>query len=120
MFTLTSVEKQYEQTVADDLRVLVVGAGIAGVTAAQLLRRGGRHPVLIERGDRESAPGYMLALMPMVDAALDDIGVREAYRAASVSLERYAVHGHTGRMLRVDSMAEHLGPLRRLSGHRAR
>lgn len=105
MLTPTSVEKQYEQTRADDLRVLVVGAGIAGVTVAQLLRRSRRHPVLIERGDGESAPGYMLALMPMVDAALDDIGVREAYRAASVSLERYAVHGHTGRMLRVDSMA---------------
>jgi salicylate hydroxylase len=105
MFTPTSVEKQYEQTIGDDLRVLVVGAGIAGVTIAQLLRRGGRHPVLIERGDPESAPGYMLALMPTVDAALDDIGVRDRYRRESVSLERYAVHGHTGRMLRVDSMA---------------
>ena len=64
--------------------------------------------MLIERGDGASAPGYMLALMPMVDAALDDLGVREAYRAASVSLERYAVHGHTGRLLRVDSMASML------------
>jgi salicylate hydroxylase len=105
MFTPKSVEKQYEQTATDDLRVLVVGAGIAGVTAAQLLRRSGRHPVLIERGDSEVAPGYMLALMPMVDAALDDLGVHDAYRVTSVPLERYAVHGHTGRLLRVDSMA---------------
>ena len=105
MFTPISVEKQYEQAGRDDLRILIVGAGIAGVTAAQLLRRSGRHPVLVERGDSKSAPGYMLALMPMVDAALDDLGVRDRYRAASVSLERYAVHGHTGRLLRVDSMA---------------
>jgi salicylate hydroxylase len=105
MLTPTSVQKQYEQTAADDLRVLVVGGGIAGVTVAQLLRRGGRHPVLIERAGGGSAPGYMLALMPLVDAALDDLGVREAYRAASVSLDRYAAHGHTGRLLRTDSMA---------------
>ena len=105
MLTATSVERQYEQTRTDELRILIVGAGIAGVTAAQLLRRSGRHPVLIERGDGGSALGYMLALMPMVDAALDDLAVREAYRAASVPLERYAVHGHTGRLLRVDSMA---------------
>lgn len=86
--------------------MLVVGAGIAGVTVAQLLRRGGRHPVIIERAHDASAAGYMLALMPMVDAAIDDLGIRTRYRASSVSFDRYAVHGHTGRMLREDSMAE--------------
>lgn len=105
MLSPTSLEKQYEQAVTDELRVLVVGAGIAGVTAAQLLRRDGRHPVLIERAESSSAQGYMLALMPMVDAALDDLGVHEAYRAASTPLGRYAVHGHTGRKLREDSMS---------------
>jgi 2-polyprenyl-6-methoxyphenol hydroxylase-like FAD-dependent oxidoreductase len=44
--------------------------------------------------------------MPMVDAAIDDLGVRDRYRASSASFERYAVHGHTGRTLREDSMAE--------------
>lgn len=106
MLSPTRLEKQYEQAAQDDLRILVVGAGIAGVTVAQLLRRDGRHPVLIERAESSQAQGYMLALMPMVDAALDDLGVREAYRAASVPLERYAVHGHTGRMLRIDSTVD--------------
>jgi 2-polyprenyl-6-methoxyphenol hydroxylase-like FAD-dependent oxidoreductase len=106
MFIPATVEKQYEQAKADDLKVLVVGAGIAGVTAAQLLRRGGRHPVVIERTGDASAAGYMLALMPMVDAAIEDLAVRDRYRASSVALQRYAVHGHTGRLLREDSMAE--------------
>nr|WP_090345185.1 NAD(P)/FAD-dependent oxidoreductase [Mycolicibacterium malmesburyense]CRL77245.1 2-polyprenyl-6-methoxyphenol hydroxylase-like oxidoreductase [Mycolicibacterium malmesburyense] len=106
MLSPTSLEKQYEQAAADELRVLVVGAGIAGVTAAQLLRRDGRHPVLIERAEDAPAHGYMLALMPMVDAALDDLGVRDAYRAASVALKRYGVHGRTGRVLREDSTVD--------------
>lgn len=101
-----SLDKQYERAVADELRILVVGAGIAGVTAAELLRRDGRNPVLIERAERAPAHGYMLALMPMVDAALDDLDVPDAYRAASVPLKRYAVHGHTGRTLRVDSTVD--------------
>lgn len=105
MFRSTTVEKQYAQVAGDSLRVLVVGAGIAGLTAAQLLRRNGHHPVLIERGDQHSAAGYMLALMPMVDVALDDLGVHDRYRAASTPLDRYAVHGHTGRKLREDSMS---------------
>ncbi|MBO0676962.1 FAD-dependent monooxygenase [Mycolicibacterium sp. S2-37] len=105
MLIAESAEKQYRRAAKDDLRILVVGAGIAGVTAAQLLRRGGRHPVLVERAADGSHPGYMLALMPMVDAAIDDLGVRERYRAASVRMTRYAVRTCTGRPLRVDSMA---------------
>ncbi|MGV0645599.1 FAD-dependent oxidoreductase [Mycolicibacterium sp. XJ879] len=105
MFSPTTLEKQYAQAAGDTLRVLVVGAGIAGLTAAQLLRRDGHQPVLIERGDQGSSAGYMLALMPMVDVVLDDLGVHERYRAASTPLKRYAVHGHTGRKLREDSMS---------------
>jgi salicylate hydroxylase len=104
VFTRTSVEKQYEQAASDELRILVIGAGMAGLTATQLLRRDDRHPVLIERSADDAHPGYMLALMPMADAALNDLGVRESYRAASVPLGRYGLRSHTGRMMRVDPM----------------
>lgn len=102
----TSLIQQYEQASKDDLKILVTGAGIAGITAAQMLRKDGRHPVLIERNIDNSHPGYMLALMPMVDAVLDDLGVRDEYRRRSVALGRYGFHGHTGKLIRVDSMAE--------------
>jgi len=39
------------------LRVLVVGAGVAGVTLAQLLRRAGVEPVLLERRARTPTSG---------------------------------------------------------------
>lgn len=105
MLNSTNINQQYEQACEDNLRILIVGAGVAGVTAAQMLRRDDRHPVLIERNQDEGNPGYMLALMPMVDQALEDLGVRQLYRKNSIPLGRYGFHAHTGRMLRVDSMA---------------
>lgn len=100
-----SIQSQYEGAAGDPLRVLIVGAGIAGVAAAQLLRRAGWHPVLIERSRNERPPGYMLALMPMVDRLIDELGVRDRYVDESVELGRYAFRSHTGRALRTDSMA---------------
>lgn len=99
-----SVAQQVSAARGDDTVVVVVGAGVAGVTLAQLLRRQGRHPILVERRDDDAHPGYMLALMPMVDRALDDLGVREDYRRRSQRFDRYGVHSHTGRLIRVDSM----------------
>lgn len=104
MLNSVSVAEQYARAGEDDLRILIIGAGIAGVTAAQLFRREGRHPVLIERNMNEGHPGYMLALMPMADQAIAELGVRELYRANSMPFDRYRLHGHTGRLLRTDSM----------------
>lgn len=104
-FIETPLHDQLEAAAQDPRPTLIVGAGIAGTTLAQLLRRAGQHPVLIERGaDRH--PGYMLALMPMVDAALEDLGVRAAYRGRSEPLNRYRVRSRTGRILRTDPIAE--------------
>jgi salicylate hydroxylase len=110
MITEAPFDEQYEATTSDDLRILVVGAGIAGITVAQLLRRQGRHPVLIERSRNSEAmtdddhAGYMLALMPMVDPIFAELGVPEHYREASVAIDRYAFHAHTGETLREDRL----------------
>ncbi|MDQ4119448.1 MAG: NAD(P)-binding protein, partial [Actinomycetota bacterium] len=106
MLTPTELTGQYALAERDGLRILIVGAGIAGVTAARLLRRDGHHPVLVERAVDGGHLGYMLALMPMVDPVLDDLRIRERYRERSVPLDRYAMHAHTGRVLREDSLGE--------------
>ncbi len=84
----------------DPLRVLVVGAGVAGTTVAQLLRTAGLHPVLVDRRTAGADPGYMLGLMPLVDPVLRLLGVEDAYRERSVPVRRYALRDRTGRPVR--------------------
>lgn len=105
MLTDTPLDSQIAAHHDDRLRVLIVGAGIAGITLTQLLRRDGLHPVLVDRMPEMDHPGYMLALMPTVDQALVDLGVHEDYLAAGTPMQRYAFRSHRGKMLRSESMS---------------
>lgn len=104
MLTATTLHTQLESQRDDRLRVLIAGAGVAGLTLAALLRRSGLHPVVIERMSTMAHPGYMLALMPIVDAVLDDLGIRDEYLARSSPLARYAFRSHRGKTLRSDDL----------------
>ncbi|WP_432537451.1 FAD-dependent oxidoreductase [Kineococcus arenarius] len=106
----TDVRSQLAATGGDALRVLVVGAGVAGLSVAQLLRRDGLHPVLVERGAPGAAAGYVLALLPLADPVLDALGVREAYRARSTALHRYRARSRTGRVLREERLDRLVDP----------
>lgn len=104
MLTDTSLQSQLDAQRTDRLRVLISGAGIAGLTLAALLRTQGLHPVLVERMSHMTHPGYMLALLPTVDAALNDLGVHDEYLAQSTPLARYAFRSRRGRRLRSDDI----------------
>ena len=106
MLTDTALSEQLAAQHDDRVRVLIVGAGIAGITLAQLLRAQGLHPVLIDRMPRMEHPGYMLALMPSVDQTFIDLGVRAQYRAAGTPLVRYSFRSHRGKPLRTDALGE--------------
>lgn len=110
MLTSVSIQEQYAAAQQDDIKILIVGAGIAGISAAQMLRTDRRHPVLVERNADNDHPGYMLALMPMVDRLLDDLGVHDIYRENSVGFEKYGLHGHHGKLIRTDEMGSFLRP----------
>ena len=64
------------------MKVLISGAGIAGLSLALRLRQRGRTPVIVERSPGLHDGGYMLGLSdPGLDAA-ERMGVPDALRAA--------------------------------------
>lgn len=50
------------QTTGTSRKALIVGAGIAGLSAATALKKAGWHPVVVERAARRRRGGYFIAM----------------------------------------------------------
>ncbi|MFD0559391.1 2-polyprenyl-6-methoxyphenol hydroxylase-like FAD-dependent oxidoreductase [Stackebrandtia endophytica] len=118
MLTETTLTDQIAAGRHDRLRILICGAGVAGRTLTQLLRRQGLHPVLIDKAAPDAASGYMLALMPLVDPTFRTLGITDAYRDRSTPLSRYRILRHTGspaREYRMTDLFDRYGDYRGIS-----
>jgi 2-polyprenyl-6-methoxyphenol hydroxylase-like FAD-dependent oxidoreductase len=84
---------------ADDLRVLVVGAGIAGLATARALRDWGAAVEIVEREAAPVGDGFGLYLPGNAVRALDSLGVGAAvaHRAVRITHQRFS--DHRGRRL---------------------
>lgn len=100
----------------DSLGVLVVGAGVAGVTVARLLHQEGLHPVLLEHSDTGAAGGYMLGLMPLVNQPMRRLGAWQDYLERSVPMHRYQLRSSRGGLVRTYSLDAALGEYGRFGG----
>jgi 2-polyprenyl-6-methoxyphenol hydroxylase-like FAD-dependent oxidoreductase len=67
-----------------DAEALIVGAGIAGLTAAIALDRVGIDVLILERAEAHGEAGTVLSLWPNALAALDHIGLAPAIRALGI------------------------------------
>jgi len=97
--------------------VLVVGAGVAGLTVGGLLRGHGFEVDMIEKEPAETfnTSGYMLGLLPLGGRVLNQLGLRDSYRATSVEMVRYRIHARDGRILQdysLDFINEQYGSYR--------
>ena len=99
MVRASTIDDQVRTVAKDPLRILIVGGGIAGLTLARLLRERGLHPVVLERAEPDAAAGYMVALLPMVEPLLRELGLREAYAERSQGFQRYRIRGRHGQRL---------------------
>jgi len=79
------------------MRVLIVGAGIAGLTLAALLRRQGRTVDIVERSPAFNYPSYPLCLHPLGSRILHGLGAHRAFVARSLSIGRCEICGSDGR-----------------------
>lgn len=83
------------------LHILIVGAGIAGLTLAALMERRGLTPVIVEKQPAETfnKSGYMIGLMALGGRVFNALGMRQKYLANSVEIRDYRMYDGKGRLL---------------------
>lgn len=91
------------------MRVLIVGAGIAGLTLSALLRQKGIKPQLVDRAPDFNAAGYMLALFPMGNRVLHGLGAFDAFLARSEPMDIYTMCNGHGEAMQTFDIAAALG-----------
>lgn len=96
----------------NDLRILIVGGGIAGLTLAGLLEQRGFSPEVLEKADGYGGIGYALGLWPAGSNILKGLGAFEAFRAHADPMETYSLLSDDGTPLHsydLSSLAEEFG-----------
>lgn len=79
--------------------VVIAGGGIAGLTLANVLRRSGGEPTVLERTTELRAAGAGLQLAPNATAALDRIGLLQPLLRDAVVLDAVELRSWTGRAI---------------------
>lgn len=81
-----------------DLNILIVGGGVAGLTFAGLLEQQGAHYQVIEKEDVRTfnSSGYMLGLLPLGGRVLNELNLRNEYFEQSIQMENYEIHKEDG------------------------
>lgn len=96
-----TVATRIEARLADArLRVLIVGAGIAGATLGAILRRRGEPAAIVERGEAAAGGGYMLGVLPLGGRVLNGLGLAQTYLEHSLPMSVYILHDRRGRTIR--------------------
>ena len=80
-------------------RVLISGAGIAGLTAALWFQRYGFEPVVIERAPHPRGGGYLVSLSHFAYQYADELGVLKAMQERNMGITHSSYHDMTGREL---------------------
>src|SRR5690606_10370743 len=79
--------------------ILIIGAGIGGLTAAIALRRNGHAVMLIERDPNWSVYGVGIIQQGNVLRAMKQLGLLNDYLSASVGFDFVAVHAPDGTLV---------------------
>ena len=101
------------------VRVLVVGAGIAGLAAARTLRDWGAAVEIVERQPDPAGEGTGIYLLGNAVRALDTLGVGDQVSERAIHIRRQRTADHRGRALfevDVDQLWDGVDPVWRCPG----
>jgi 2-polyprenyl-6-methoxyphenol hydroxylase-like FAD-dependent oxidoreductase len=91
------------------MRILIVGAGIAGLTLAALLRQKGLQPQIVDRAPDFSHQGYMLALYPLGNRVLHGLGAFDDFVQRSEPMDTYTLCNGHGEKVQTFDLARAIG-----------
>ncbi len=97
-----------------EMRVLIVGGGISGLTLAGLLQQRGFRPTVAERAPEYGSVGYIIVLWPSGSRILKGLGLYRKLLDTGLPFSRYNVWNEKGEMLRsysVETVTEKYGPM---------
>lgn len=97
-----------------ELRVLIVGGGVAGLTLAALLEQRGFTPLLVEKAREYADDGYSIGLWPAGSRILKGLKLFTDLCDVGVECSRYIIANDVGETLHsfsFDSLTKRYGPL---------
>ena len=85
-----------------NLKTIIIGAGVGGLTCAGLLANQGIYPLVIEREDEKkfNKSGYMLGILPLGGRVLNALNARDGYFENSIQMENYQIHQGDGDLIK--------------------
>lgn len=109
-----------QRTAGNRVRVLIIGAGVAGLSLAALLGQTGETPAILERHPDLGEGGYNLGLYPLGSRILHGLGLMERYLEVSTPFSRYQLGNGRGEILKDFEMGaslERFGPFQGIRRH---
>ncbi len=82
-----------------ETRILISGAGIAGLAAAIRLQRAGFKPVIVEKSSSTRAGGYLVALSHQAYRYADEMGLMPALKKYDLKISSSSYHDKYGHAL---------------------
>lgn len=97
-----------------DMKVLIIGAGVAGLTLAGLLERRGFTPRVVERAPAFGKVGYVIVIWPSGSRVLKGLGAYEKLLEEGCQFTNYYISNYKGEVIKtytIDPVAEKYGPI---------
>ncbi|MCY4263085.1 MAG: FAD-dependent monooxygenase [Candidatus Dadabacteria bacterium] len=97
-----------------DMKILIVGGGIAGLTLCGLLEQRGFRPTLVERASGFGDVGYIIVVWPSGSRILKGLRLYELLKERGCAFSDYNISNYRGKIINsytIDSVVEKYGPI---------